>query len=711
MHPTVAVLRPSASIRSALARFAVAAALVVPSLAAGQGAPSGLTLDRLLSAPFPTSMVAAPTGGSVAWVLNEGGARNIWVASPPAYEGRRITSYTADDGQELSELTWSRDATSIFYSRGGPPNRAGEVPNPANDPKGESNALWRIAVTGGAPAKVGESGDLQLSPRGDVMLVTRGKIWSMSLGSGTAEPQREMLVNVRGALGNVRWAPDGSKIAFVSNRGDHAFVGIYDVASKSVRFIAPSVDGDASPVWSPDSRRVAFVRMPHNSNVAMFVAERTGPPWSILVADVATGVAKTIFTADEGDGSVAHEVSGDDQILWGAGDRIVFPWEKDGWLHLYSVSAEGGKATVLTPGAFEVENVVLSRDRREVLFNSNQGDIDRRHLWRVSVAGGPPAAITKGEGIEWSPTELSDGSIAYLRSDARTPAHAARIARGDDSGRSIAAVIPADFPSASHVQPTSVTITASDGQKFYAQLFLPPNSKPGERHPAAIFFHGGSRRQMLLGYSYMDYYHNAYAMNQYMASRGYVVLAVNYRSGIGYGLAFREAEHYGAGGASEFNDVVGAGLWLRSRPDVDTARIAVWGGSYGGFLTAMSLARAPELFATGVDLHGVHDWNVGIRTFVPSYDTLKVPDFARLARASSPMAYLDRWKAPVLFIHGDDDRNVSFIETVTLIEQLRARKIPIEQLVLPDEVHGFLRHASWLAVYRATSEFLDRKLK
>jgi dipeptidyl aminopeptidase/acylaminoacyl peptidase len=261
------------------------------------------------------------------------------------------------------------------------------------------------------------------------------------------------------------------------------------------------------------------------------------------------------------------------------------------------------------------------------------------------------------------------------------------------------------------VQPQAVMLTAIDGMQIPAQLFLPPSLKPGERRPATIFFHGGSRRQMLLGFNYGEYYHNAYALNQYLANRGFVVLSVNYRSGIGYGMAFREAERYGAGGASEFNDVVGAGLYLRGRPDVDPARVGLWGGSYGGYLTAMGLARAPELFAAGVDIHGVHDWNVGIRTFVPTYDTLRVPDFARLARASSPMAYLDRWKAPVLFIHGDDDRNVSFAETVTLIEQLRDRKVEIEQLVFPDEVHSFLRHASWLAAYRATGDFFQRHLQ
>ena len=153
-----------------------------------------------------------------------------------------------------------------------------------------------------------------------------------------------------------------------------------------------------------------------------------------------------------------------------------------------------------------------------------------------------------------------------------------------------------------------------------------------------MFFHGGSRRQMLLGWHYRGYYHNAYALNQYLASRGYVVLSVNYRSGIGYGMEFREALNYGATGASEFNDVLGGGLYLRNRPEVDPEKIGLWGGSYGGYLTALGLARASDLFAAGVDLHGVHDWNAVIRNFVPSYDPEASLDFARLAFESSPMA-------------------------------------------------------------------------
>ena len=216
---------------------------------------------------------------------------------------------------------------------------------------------------------------------------------------------------------------------------------------------------------------------------------------------------------------------------------------------------------------------------------------------------------------------------------------------------------------------------------------------------------------MLLGFHHRGYYHNAFSLNQYMASQGYAVLAVNYRSGIGYGLEFREAEEYGAGGASEVRDVIGAGLYLRSRPDVDPNRIGLWGGSYGGYLTAHGLSRAPELFKAGVDVHGVHDWNVAINNFVPSYDPAARPEFARLAFESSPMSAVDRWRAPVLLIHGDDDRNVRFSESVELAEELRKRDVHVEHLVFPDEVHGFLLHRNWMGAYRATVGFFDRFLR
>src|SRR5262249_26692207 len=140
-------------------------------------------------------------------------------------------------------------------------------------------------------------------------------------------------------------------------------------------------------------------------------------------------------------------------------------------------------------------------------------------------------------------------------------------------------------------------------------LFVPASTGAPEKHPAAIFMHGGPIRQMLLGWHYMDYYSNAYAFNQFLANRGYVVLALNYRAGIGYGLNFREAAGIGSAGASEYNDLLAAAELLKARADVDPARIGLWGGSYGGYMTALGLARNSDIFRAGVDMHGVHDWH------------------------------------------------------------------------------------------------------
>jgi dipeptidyl aminopeptidase/acylaminoacyl peptidase len=670
---------------------------------------SPVTIDRLMSPPFPDGLVAAPAGGAVAWVFNDRGARNIWIASGPEYRGTALTTYVGDDGQEITDLHWTPDGKSIVYVRGGDANGRGEYPNPVSVPAGVEQDVWVVSIAGGAPRRIGEGHSPAVSPKGDrVAFIRHREIWWASLADTSAA---EQLVHARGGAGTLRWSPDGARLAFTSDRGDHGFIGVYDVAAKTLRFLDPSVDTDIEPAWSPDGKSVAFIRLPASIGVLPFTPQRSAQPWSIRVAEAATGAGHQVWISDTGAGSAFRGVVADAQLTWGAGNRLVFPWEKDGWTHLYSVAATGGAATLLSPGAFEVEYVAPTADGAGVIFNSNQGDVDRRHLWRVAAAGGPPVAVTSGTGLEWAPTPTADGkAIALLRSDAQGPPRPA-VLIGAAAPRDIAAnAIPADFPAATLVTPQAVLISSADGMVVHGQLFLPKGLKPGERRPAMIFFHGGSQRQMLLGWHYMYYYRNAYALNQYLASRGYIVLSVNYRSGIGYGMNFREAEHYGANGASEYNDVVGAGLFLRGRGDVDPAKIGLWGGSYGGYLTALGLARGSDLFAAGVDLHGVHDWNIEIGNWVTDYEPEKQAAAAKLAYESSPIASLDTWRSPVLLIQGDDDRNVQFSQTVNLAAMLRERHVEVEQLVFPDEVHDFLRHGDWIAAYRAAADFLDRKL-
>jgi dipeptidyl aminopeptidase/acylaminoacyl peptidase len=678
------------------------------------------TIEQVLSAPFPSSLTT--NHGKIAWVQNARGVRNVWVAEGPDYNGRQLTAYTEDDGQEIDELAISGDGAAVAYTRGDGPNGKGEFPNPRHAVAGIEQAVFIVPFAqtsaGAAPREIGKGHISAISPDSKtIAFVSGGQLWSAPL-EGSAKAAQ--LIHARGSIETVEWSPDGQYIAVTSQRDFHSFIGVYSVAAKTLRFLDPSTDQDSSPVWSPDGTRIAFVRMPAEMDDLVFGPKRTAPePWSIRVASVADAFehevshGREIWKAPAGAGSEFREITGNSEIFWGANDRIVFPWERTGWTHLYSVTADsvpagGGEPIELTPGPFEVEEVSLSLDRRSAIFNSNQGDIDRRHLWRVPVAGGAPQPITKGGGIEWSPVEVAaSGEVACLRSDPRITGRAA-VVNAAGAHDLAPQSIPADFPAASLVEPQRVVFPSADGLELHGQLFLPHDGKA--KHAALVFFHGGSRRQMLLGWHYMYYYSQAYGFNQYLASKGYIVLSVNYRSGIGYGLNFREALNYGATGASEFNDVLGAGLYLRTRSDVIPTAIGLWGGSYGGYLTALGLARASDLFAAGVDMHGVHEWNQEISNFVPSYEPQKRADVARIAFESSPLASVSTWKSPVLLVHGDDDRNVNFRQTIMLVDALRQQHVDFEELIFPDEIHDFLLEEHWLAAYHAAESFFAKHL-
>jgi dipeptidyl aminopeptidase/acylaminoacyl peptidase len=693
--------------RPLLFQFLALSAIVSPT---AHSAPGSFTIEQVMSAPFASSLIPAPTGARVAWLLNERGRRNVWIASAPDWKGRKATNFEADDGQEIDDLIWAPDGKYLLFARGGDFEMGRDNPNPASSPAKPEQAIWMVALDGSPAKKLTEGHEPAISPNGGMVAFVRGgQIFTMkSSGEGV-----KSTVNVKGSPSGLRWSPDGAALAFVSGRRDHSFIAIYTPGDKRLRYVDPTVDKDSNPVWSPDSSHIAYVRIPAMSRAFAFGPEREGEPWSIHVADSKTGVAREVFRAKRGPGSVFHEIVARQEVFWAAGDRLVFPWERNGWCHLYSLPERGEQPVELTPGEGEVEHAAISADRKTIYYSTNIKDIDRRHIWSVDAAGGQsPELVTRGENIEWEPAPAADGSaLAFLSSSYNEKAHA--MVRTQDGGPKALApeTTPADFPAAELVKPQPVMITAADGMEVHGQLFLPPEIKGTEQHhPALIFFHGGSRRQMLLGFHYMYYYSNAYALNQYLANHGYVVLSVNYRSGIGYGLNFREALNYGATGASEFNDVVGAGLYLKSRSDVDPKRIGLWGGSYGGYLTALGLARASDLFAAGVDFHGVHDWNEVIENFVPAYDPKAQAEVARLAFESSPLASVKTWKSPVLLIHGDDDRNVPFSQTVELVEALRRQHVEFEELVIPDEIHDFLMHQHWVKAYSATADFFARKL-
>ena len=681
-----------------------------------------------LSAPFTERLVAHPTAGRFAWTVavageyrlhvgEAGGRSTQWAAAPDAF------------GDPFADLQWRPGAGELIYTRQELPDGSLEIPagrSPLVPP------VSRIYLHGEAGSRRLAGGSAPLAkPDGTaVAYLTGGDVRLRSLAKDAADT---LLVRTAGSCRNLRWSPDGTQLAFVSDRGSHSFVGVVrpDAPQAGIVWLDPSLDRDDHPEWSPDGTRIAFVRLPASRERFSHVPHRSGPPWRVL-ACLAEGTRLAAWAAGRGPGDRPDEAihgaadravpgaavpffplrTGDRQLAWTRSGGVVFPYEADGWLRLlhWRPMAFGQPAeTFLTPTGAEVESMTTAGDDT-LLVVSNRGNLDGRVVDEVAVPLATSRQVSTDGEVAWNPV-VSGDRIAYLASDAKRPGHVVTVAEGartevDPSYES------STYQPETAVVPQVVELTAADGARVTGQLFLPPDHDPGTRYPALLFTHGGSKRQMLPAWHYMHYYHRCYAFNQFCAARGYVVLSLNYRSGTGEGMEFREAEDYGAAGVSELQDVIGAGLYLRSRPDVAGDAIGLWGGSYGGYLTALALAEASDLFAAGVNIHGVYDWNVHIAMDEPDFRRAEQPQRTAMALRSSPMRDVSKWTSPVLIIHGDADPSVPFFESVHLIEDLR-RDAGIEPdvLVLPGEGHDFRRYATWLRVLEATVGFFERELK
>jgi dipeptidyl aminopeptidase/acylaminoacyl peptidase len=659
------------------------------------------SLEQFLSHPIESSFASSPDGKTIAWVINDKGKRNIMVKTGSDLP-RMITDYQQDDGQELSQLVFSPNGTKLLFVRGIAANRAGQHPNPASLADGAEMAIYYKEISSkNPPVKITQGSSPVIFKDGIKFLFSKGGQIYESPMDINANPK--LLFTARGYNVSPVFSPDGNEVLFTSLRGDHSFIGIFNTLRRTIRWIAPDVTNDEFPVWSTDGKRVAFIRKP-GTKMGQLNDITSGVKFSVLTADAETGLANMIWKSTADDGGFAQEAS--TPLAWTSTGRILFFSEHSGWNHVWSMNESGGDLKDITPGNGEIESYVLDPTSKFIYFDGNREDIDRRHIWKSDVANGNPVAVTAGENIEMYPGFA--GNVLYAF---RTTINSAKtLVRVDEVTKAIIPVTnqkSTTFNNAGFVKPEQVILKAADGTTIHAQLFI-DRTKTGKR-PGVVFMHGGSHRQMLLGFHYMDYYSYSYAFNQYLANNGYAVISVNFRTGIGYGRDFRRAKNQGPRGASEYQDVVAAAKYLQTLADVDASKIGLWGGSYGGYLTAMGLSRNPEIFKAGVDVHGVHDWSFDGQDATNYWGILA--NEKELAVKSSPVGDISKWIAPVLMVHGDDDRNVNFQQTTDLVEKLRDKNVTVEMLVLPDEVHGFLRYDSWKRIFENAKDFFDRRLK
>lgn len=680
------------------------------------------TFEAVKSYAFPTELVRSMKGDKIAWAMDEKGVRNVYVAEAPSYVARKLTNFNEDDGQEITSISISDDGKWVLFVRGGDHGanfNDNSAVNPAGNTEPQTVRVMQIAFVGG-PIRVITEGDFPvISPDNKVVAyIKEGQPWVCRLDTNENEDFLEApvrLLKTRGDVHSLTWAADGNKIAFVANRGNHSFIGYLEMGKQTVNWLDPTFAKDVSPRWSPDGTQIAFVRSPADGGSTDSLTQRKRIPWSIRKVSLTVGEKSTvIWEAPNTYRGSLPTTDGGTNLCWPRADRLVFTSYHDGWPHAYSIASTGGLALLLSPGDFMVEHVRVSSDGNSVFFDANTGsdvtDKDRRHICQVSVDKADMKVLTPGTGIEWSAISIL-GGYAYIGSGAKkapqlmvsTSAAARSITEG---------LIPTEFPANDLVEPKQVIFKSLDGLAIHGQIF--DSSNGTQKKPAIIFVHGGPPRQMLLGWHYSDYYANAYALNQYLANLGFVVLSVNYRLGIGYGYDFHNPKSAGQWGASEYLDIKAAGEWLAQQSFVDNKKIGIYGGSYGGYLTALGLARDSKLFAAGVDIHGVHDW--AHQREIPMELLLgphKAPDAdwaTSLAYRSSPISSIDTWKSPVLLIHADDDRNVAFSQSIDLINRLQKKKVPMETMVIVDDTHHWMKFSNAIKVFQATADYFKAKL-
>ncbi|MBL8265974.1 S9 family peptidase [Steroidobacter sp.] len=678
-------------------------------LASVTHAATDLVARYLDNYPQQGELQAAEEAPVLTWTRELRGVQSVWVAEGERLTPRVLLSYPDDDGQLLGGLTLAPNGTWLAYVRGSSSNTSGEANNPLNLADPQERALWVVALSDGKPQRIAGGGstpgNLAISPDSSTLAFSRGRdVWLAKPGAAI-QPIRAF--TIRGSIGGLAWSPDGQRLAFVNGRGAFSMIGVFDVATRQIRFLAPSIDKDASPVWSPDGRWLAFTRSSEPVQSYRFDQKADVVPWSLMIADTSTWQVATRWTADRGAGSAAYYKA----LLWSGNDELVFLWEKTGWSHIYRLSRTEGVPRAVTSGEGEVAAVTIARDGRTLYYHANTELRERYDLFSVPVAGGKPKELLAGYGVTAyfaPPALLDNGAVAV---DAYTPREPGQIMLIGAQGKPralVANATPSEFPAKELPEPEIVEVKAADGVVSRSLLYRPKKVGSG-KVPALVYAHGGSRSIQTLRPNHLA------GLVESLVMSGYAVIVPNFRSGLGYGLKFREAQGYGAAGGTDLADIVAAGEYLRALPEVASDRIGIFGLSYGGYLTTAALARAPKLFAAGVSIVGVTDWQMELELDAGGaplpFRLTKRLELEELAYKSSAMADLSGWRAPILFIAGGDDQAGWIQEASQLGYLLRERQIPVESWVEPNGTHSPATHAMLRARADAALDFFERRLK
>jgi dipeptidyl aminopeptidase/acylaminoacyl peptidase len=448
-----------------------------------------------------------------------------------------------------------------------------------------------------------------------------------------------------------------------------------------------------SLVWSDDG-----------SKVVVPVRAQDNKDWWLMALDPATGATRIIAT--EHDDRWVRQADASIGFL-GDGETLFYLSEATGWMQLYAVAYSGGASRQLTGGEFEIDDVMLSMDKKTLYLTTSEESPYERHLYRMPVGGGARTRVTATPGDHEAVVSPDGQSFAEVYSYTNRPPELFVSKNAPGAAALKVTVSPApEFFTYPWLDVPIITIPARDGAQVPARIYKPAGWQRGG--PAVVFVHGAGYLQNV--HRFWSSYAREFMFHHFLMEHGYVVLDIDYRASAGHGREWRTAIYRHMGGI-DLDDQVDAAKWLVSGAGVDPKRIGIYGGSYGGFITLMAMFTQPDVFAAGAALRPVTDWahyNDGYTSSILN----RPQDDPEAYRRSSPIYFAEGLKGPLLICHGVVDTNVHYQDTVRLAQRLiELRKENWNVAFYPAENHGFVEPTSWADEYKRIFGLFEKSLK
>jgi dipeptidyl aminopeptidase/acylaminoacyl peptidase len=589
----------------------------------------------------------------------------------------KLPSLELQDRQSAADLMLSPDGTHVFVLVSERPAAARTVivPNYVNETGYTEDIPGRTAV-----------GDAQNRALLAVMNLKTGKsVWADGSFAPPVDEPAPAPSKVEGPAPSKVEGPAPSRVEGPGKK-----------AEREIRWSMPDVSDEGKLA-------VASARSADNKD-----------RWYVAL-DVETGKTRVLDTlhddawireAGGGFGSSGVSFLPDNHHVW-------FLSERDGWMHLYTldVADPSAKAKQLTSGKWEVTDASLSRDGKKFYLTSTEEHPGERHLYTLPLEGGARTKVTSMTGSNIAEVSPDESTLGLVYSYSTKPPEVFVAAnRPGAAATQVTSSTSAEWKSFNWIDPKVITFKARDGVDVYARLFTPEmiGAKRDPSHPGVVFVHGAGYLQN--AHKYWSTYYREYMFHNLLASRGYVVIDVDYRASSGYGRDWRTAIYRHMGG-KDLEDIVDGAKYIAAKEQVNPKRIGLYGGSYGGFITLMAMFTTPDVFAAGAALRPVTDWahyNHGYTSNI-----LNVPQKdAEAYRKSSPIYFADGLKGALLICHGMVDTNVLFQDSVRLAQRLiELKKENWELAPYPVENHGFERASSWADEYKRILKLFEANLR